>query len=98
MPSSHRLDVFDGQHAAADLGLPMPSFQPLLRMPYQWPRDTIVTPLLALSGSGIEVHPSEVTERSFGGCFLAPLVLVATSNRTREHLVLRKNLILFIFS
>lgn len=62
------------------------------------PQDPTAALLLALSGSGLKAHPIQATEGSVGGCSLGPLVLVATSDKTRKHLVLRKNLILFIFS
>ena len=85
MPSMCHLDAFDSQHAAAGLGLMMPSASS--------PAATSVGPIaahcLAIPGLGLEVHSSEATVRSLGGCFLSPLVLVATSDRTREHLVLR---------
>lgn len=93
--SPHPLCALDGQLAAVDLGLKMLALLPLYLLPQG------LTAALLTSGhiwSGLEVHPIQATERGLlGGCSLGPLVLVATSDRTRERLVLRKNLILFIF-
>lgn len=87
------LGALDGQLAAVDLGLMMLALLPL----HLLPQDPTAALLLAISGSGLEVHPIQATEGSFRGCSLGPLVLVATSDRTRECVVLRKNLTLFIF-
>lgn len=87
MPSMCHLDAFDSQHAAAGLDLMMPSSA---SSPAAMSADPVAALQgLAIPGLGLEVHSSEATVRSLGGCFLGPLVLVATSDRTREHLVLR---------
>lgn len=82
------------QHRGALHGLVMLALPPL----HLLPQDPTAALLLVISGSGLEVHPIQATEGSDGGCSLGSLVLVATFDRTREHLVLRKNLILSIFS